>query len=268
MNGVTQFTHVGQIIEVLAAQNWSEHGSPFLLLDGARLPKMRTWLRSQRGAIEWVGLFGGDISSELLEASPVLVSLPSDMSDHFLYDLLNAQSHLRAASFIVSQRSLSELVEHFEQHLYVYDPDGQRWGLAFWDPFILSSLVGSSPSASALVPGPVFAPEQCASLLEPVDLWCFRARDGGPCAIQKPTTMECAKPPFLLNRAQMDQLMDLSLPDQVLNVLAKAIPQRIAACPEVERHRISCEAIRQCRKKGDNTLAAYCAIASDALPQS
>ena len=266
MNAVAQFESTAQLIEALADGAWEEHGEVFLLLDGARLPNMADWLIRLEERYQWVGLFGADRSA--LDVSPVLLRLPPRFSDKFLYRLLNEAAFARAFSVLLSRYSLNDLAAHFDKHLYVDDPDGARWGLAFWDPLILISLVGARPSSSTLVPGPVLTPAQCASLLAPIALWCIKGRDGMPLSIRPNTRVdETICPPFALTQAQMDQLTDIALPEEVGQVVTKAMPELVSVTPGVTLHRVCCEAVVHCRRQGNDHLAAFCAVALEALAQ-
>lgn len=65
----------------------------------------------------------------------------------------------------------------------------------------------------------------------------------------------------------MDQLADISLPDQVLRVLNEAQPAIVNSLSASVLHEISCNAILYCRKQGHDTLAAYCTAAFEILEQ-
>lgn len=261
-----KFENTTQLIESAIGHDWYTYGDSYLLLDGARLGDMVTWLRRQNADVRWISLLGTAMGSTLLEASPVLVHLPVSASDRFLRRLLNDPKEVRAVSFLVSQQPLRQLADHLTRHLYIEDPDGARWMLAYWDPFILSSLVGSRPSISALVPGPILTEIQRAALLAPVAWWCFRGRDNTLCTIRSPSPAEeSARPPFAMTQEQMNQLADLSLPDQVGKVLTEAAPETIASLSDTSAHRIFCHAIRESRWQNNDTLAAYCAFAMDVL---
>lgn len=259
--------NVRQFVELASGYEFDTGSSLFLLLDGARLPGMSAWLQ-QQSATDWISLLGASLGAPLMDVSPVLIRLSPEAGDAFVMRALTRPAMQRAASVLVSTCSLGQLADHLIDHIYIDDPDGTRWGLAFWDPFILASLVGCQPAVNALVPGPVLAPEQSASLLAPISCWSFQHRNGSPCALRLDSNSETiADTPFMLNQTQMDQLTDLPLPDQVRNVLKDALPELECYGNDAWLHQICCDAIRQCREQGSDDLAAYCEAVSDALKQ-
>ena len=260
--------NVRQFIELASGHEVDTDSSPFLLLDGARLPGMSDWLQRQ-SAIDWISLLGASLGTPLMDVSPVLIRLSPETGDAFVMRALTRPAMQRAASVLVSTCSLRQLADHLIDHIYINDPDGTRWGLAFWDPFILASLVGYQPTVNALVPGPVLTHEQSASLLAPISYWSFQHPNGNPCALRlDPNSGSIADTPFMLNQTQMNQLADLPLPDQVRNVLKGVLPELASYGNDGWLHQTCCNAIRQCREQGKDDLAAYCEAASDALKQS
>lgn len=259
--------NVRQFVELASGHEFDTGSSPFLLLDGARLPGMSAWLQRQ-SATDWTSLLGASLGAPLMDVSPVLIRLSPETDDAFVMRALTRPAMQRAASILVSTCSLDQLADHLIDHIYIDDPDGTRWGLAFWDPFILASLVDCQPVVNGLVPGPVLTHEQSASLLTPISCWSFQHRNGSPCALRLDSNSEAiADTPFMLNQMQMDQLTDLPLPDQMHNVLKGAVPELANYGNDAWLHRICCDAIRQCREQGNDDLAAYCEAASDALKQ-
>lgn len=257
--------NVRQFVELASGHEFDTGCPSFLLLDGARLPGMSAWLQ-QQSATDWISLLGASLGAPLMDVSPVLIRLSYETDDAFVMRALTRPAMQRAASVLVSTRSLRQLADHLIDHIYIDDPDGTRWGLAFWDPFILASLVGCQPTVNALVPGPLLTPEQSASLLAPISCCSFQHRNGSPCALRlDPNSGSIADTPFMLDQTQMDQLTDLPLPDQVRNVLKDALPELASYDNDAWLHQTCCNAIRQCREQGKDDLAAYCEAASDAL---
>jgi hypothetical protein len=257
-----------QFIQSVAGRDWAMQGEVFLLLDGARLPGMSAWLERQGSELEWVSLFSATIGTSLLAVSPVLLCLPVRSSENFLLRALHGAAYRQAASLLVSKKTLAELAEHLVKHLYVDDPDGTRWVLAIWDPFVLSSLVGLRPATSPLVPGPILTAAQQASLLFPFAWWCFRDLEGKRRAIRATTRSdEFPDLPFVLTRVQFDQLMDISLPEQVCKVLHKAQPEVTLVLSNAELQEICANAIRLCRDQGRDDFSAYCDAAYEILAQ-
>lgn len=257
--------NVRQFVELASGDEFDTGSSPFLLLDGARLPGMSAWLE-QQSAADWISLLGAGLGAPLMDVSPVLIRLSPETNDAFVMRALTRPAMRRAASVLVCKCSLGQLADHLIDHIYIDDPDGTRWGLAFWDPFILASLVGCQPAVNALVPGPVLTHQQSAGLLGPISCWSFQHRNGSPCALRLDSNSgSIVETPFMLNQIQMDQLTDLPLPDQVRKVLKGAQPELASYGNDAWLHQACCNAIRQCREQGNDDLAAYCEAASDAL---
>lgn len=270
MNDLTMappvFNDLGQFLEAIAGPDWANEGDPYLLIDGARLPDMCAWLQRQGTEAEWINLLGAPFGSSVFALSPVLVRQSAHSSDAFVRRLLNTPAGLRACSVLVSPLTLRQLADHLIEYLYIEDPDGTRWGLAFWDPVVLASLTGARPTASPLVAGPVLSPAQRASLLSGIAWWCFRNRDETPCAVrQTEAPKEEPDRPFLLDQSQMNQLTDIALPDQVLAVVREAMPTLAAKWSEKTLIQMCCNAILANRKQGGDDFATYCAVAAEAL---
>lgn len=264
-----RFNDVGQFLEAVAGPDWANEGDSYLLIDGARLTEMDAWLQRQGSEAEWINLLGAPFGSSIFAFSPVLVRQTTHSSDAFVRRLLNTPAGLRACSVLVSPLTLRQLADHLIEYLYVEDPDGTRWGLAFWDPVVLASLTGARPTASPLVPGPILSPAQRASLLSGIAWWGFRNRDETPCAVRQTEAFEEAPDrPFVLDQSQMDQLTDIALPDQVLAVVREAMPTAAAKWSEKTLNQMCCNAILASRKQGSDDFATYCAVAAEALAEA
>lgn len=264
-----RFNDVRQFLEAIAGPDWANDGDPYLLIDGARLPDMCAWLQRQGAEVEWINLLGTPFGSSIFAFSPVLVRQLAHSSDVFVRRLLNTPTGLRACSTLVSPLPLRQLADHLIEHLYIEDPDGTTWGLAFWDPVVLASLTGARATTSPLVPGPILSPAQRASLLSGIAWWGFRNRDETPCAVRQTEAFDDAPDrPFVLDQSQMDQLADIALPDQVLAVVREAMPTVAAKCSEKTLNQLCCGAILEGRKQGSDDFATYCAIAAEALTEA
>lgn len=261
-----QFQDAEQFLAAAAGPDWANEGDAYLLIDGARLPDLPAWLQRLGASAEWINLLGAPFGSSIFAFSPVLIRLSVNSPDPFVRRLLNADAGLRASSILVSPLSLRELADQLIDHLYIEDPDGSRWGLAFWDPAVLASLIGARPATSPLTPGPILSPAQCASLQSGVTCWCFRNRDGKPCAVRPPEAPKVdVERPLLLDQVQINQLADIALPDHVLAVVREAIPASTVNWPEKTLHRICCDAIQEARKQGGDDFATYCTVAAKLL---
>lgn len=255
---------INELIYSASAHELNGGDALFLLLDGARLPEMSSWLAGNVIQENWVSLLGATAGSPLLAASPVLLKLTPEISHRpFVRRLFKQFVHRRAASVIVSSMELNALSQHLGDRMYVIDPDRAKWVLAIWDPHILASLVGLRPALSALVPGPILSPEQIAGLLGPISRWYFIDLEGMPCAIAAsigaPDTVSTE--PLSLTQQQMNQLADIPLPDLVLKTLNEACPEITNRYSAVSLHATACAAIVESRHKGQDDLASYCEVA-------
>ncbi len=261
-----EYVDAGQFIAAACAPEATPLGTPYLLLDGARLPDLSAWLQKTRSESDWISLTGVAMGTPLFEASPVLVRLDTADSDAYLRRLLNAPQHARAFCLLLGHMPFAETAEALSEFFYIHDPDGTRWTLAFWDPFVLAALAGLRPANNELVPGPVLTPEQSAALLSAAALWTFRDREGKPVALRSDASGGAATElPLHLDMAQMAQLTDLPLPDLVLQGMAQVVPAVVATHSATALHALCCQAIEAGRMAGEQDLAAFSARAFDLL---
>lgn len=230
----------------------------YLLVDGARVNRVSEFLRD-RHAGHWISLLRASLDTPLLDASPVLIALSND--DHLAERMLTQPKYHGAVLLIVSTATLAELAENLKRHLYVEEADGTRWMLAFWDPFVLPSLIGGGTCLNPLVPGPILDSEQVGSLMATISSVAFQNRDGALQGINIPPSQATAAPPFILRQEQFDQLMDIPLPGQVAETLM-ALDEGNSP-NEGLLYSLCCGAIKNARREGRDTLADYCATALD-----
>lgn len=233
---------------------------PYLLLDGARIKQVSELLK-KLATDEWISLVGASLDTPLLDVSPILISPGGD--DKQVARLLRQPKYRGAVLFIVSTAPLQNLADNLIRHLYINEQDGTRWMLAFWDPFILPSLVGCGQDVNALVPGPVLDPAQIGSLMATISCAVFQDREGRLQAIDIPATEGKAGSPFVLRQDQIDRLMDIPLPGQVAETL-KALDGGNSS-NETLLHSVCCDAIKNARRAGRDTLADYCETALELL---
>lgn len=228
----------------------------YLLVDGARLKKVSEFLRSLPAG-NWISLLGASLDTPLLDVSPVLISIGND--NHLAERMLKQPKYRGAVLLIVSTATLSELVENLSRHLYVEEQDGTRWTLAFWDPFVLPSLIVEGGNVNGLVPGPVLDSEQVGSLMARISCVVFQNRKGQLQGINIPTSEGMAAPPFVMRPEQIDQLMDIPLPGQVAETLLSLDGGN--SSDETRLYSMCCDAIKNARREGLDTLADYCETA-------
>ncbi|GGY68571.1 hypothetical protein GCM10007387_58330 [Pseudoduganella albidiflava] len=130
-------------------------------------------------------------------------------------------------------------------------PDGETMFFAFWDPAVLGTLVGQEDDFTLHVPGPVLTLGQQANLSEIITTWWYWDRAGIFHTIALPRQLpEAARAPFHLDQAQVDSLVEASLPDHLLYFVRLNQPHLLDAIPELQQYRIVCAALQSARSIG------------------
>lgn len=257
-----QIASLGEFIASVRGKPLADNERCYLLVDGARLKQVSEIL-SKRQADEWISLLGASLDTPLMAVSPILILLGNE--DRLAERMLNLPKYRGVVLLMVSTATLTELGENLKRHLYVEEADGTRWMLAFWDPFVLPSLIGGGACVNPLVPGPVLDTEQVGSLTATISCIAFQNREGALQGIDIPPSQGRATPPFILRQEQIDQLMDMPLPGQVAETLI-ALDEGNSPT-ETLLYSLCCEAITNTRREGRDTLADYCATALDMLSE-
>lgn len=88
---------------------------------------------------------------------------------------------------------------------------------AYWDPAILGTLFGQEDDLTLHVPGPVLSIEQQRYFANVLHGWWYWDRKGELHEIELvPPEGETARAPFQLNQAQVDLLVEASVPDHLV----------------------------------------------------
>ncbi|MDD1484643.1 DUF4123 domain-containing protein, partial [Burkholderia thailandensis] len=171
---------------------------------------------------------------------------------------------------LASPLPLAALAEHLKSFLRVCLPDGEPIVLAYWDPAILATLVGSAEDETLFVKGPVLSDEQRQAFLAPLLRWWYwdrsdvvRLLDGVKDRI--PAEAPALRLPFKLDQVQVDALIEASVPDGLLLQLNERDPSMLADIPERARYGFVCRQIERARKKGIEGAGAwmeYCVLAA------
>ena len=211
----------------------------FALADAAQDPQLPAVLASE---VSCRSLFGASVDSPLGAQSPWLVQLPAPNPDEKAWKwLARHAAHRPCATVIASDWLLDQLTAHLQGWLDVKLPDGDGLFLAIWDPAILATLVGQADDSTLHVPGPVLTPGQRRDLLAPVDAWHYWDRTGAhhrivplsnpPSAADPETVL-----PLQLTQAQVDDLVEASVPDHVLYHVQTNQPMLLDAVPPEQRY--------------------------------
>ncbi|KVG15589.1 DUF4123 domain-containing protein [Burkholderia thailandensis] len=173
------------------------------------------------------------------------------------------------ATILASPLPLAALAEHLKSFLRVCLPDGEPIVLAYWDPAILATLVGSAEDETLFVKGPVLSGEQRQAFLAPILRWTYWDRKGALRQIdwrqdRMPASAAMLKPPLKLDQGQVDALTEASVPDGLLQHFSEHAPELLADVPERDRYGFVCRQIARARQHGIEGPGAwmdYCALA-------
>lgn len=168
-------------------------------------------------------LFDAEPDSPIAAHSPHLVALPaptmSGCATHVAWRWIERHApDAPCITVVASQLDFEDLHRNLRAWTEVLLPDGEDMFFAFWDPMILGALMGQADDETLYVPGPVLGEGQRRALTAGIHSWWYWDRNGEIHALQidageaLPITM-----PLQLTYAQMDMLVDVSVPDHVLH---------------------------------------------------
>jgi Domain of unknown function (DUF4123) len=207
-------------------------------------------------------LFGYDQGATVFNVSPHLVQI-SDTSKNSkaLRWIANHAVGKPSITLLASALPFEELVLHFRRHLEVRLDDGDEMFLAYWDPAILAPLVGQADDKTLYVRGPILNESQCASLLGPILSWWYWDREGGMHALQPPSATKINLDlPLKLNEIQIDQLVEASVPDNILAHLRQNLPAVLLDVPPEKQYRFTVSQLakgRTYKLEGTGDLTNY-----------
>jgi hypothetical protein len=173
------------------------------------------------------------------------------------------------ATLLASPLPLTQLAVHLKACMGISLPDGERVLLAYWDPAVLATAVGSSGDETLFVKGPVLSEAQRQTFLAPVLRWWYWDRGGTLRQIDwaqdwLPVSDAPLRPPFVMEQAQVDALVNASVPDGLLAYFRKHAPRLLSDVPEGERYGFVCRQINAAQQRGIEGTGAwmeYCALA-------
>jgi Domain of unknown function (DUF4123) len=152
-------------------------------------------------------------------AGPQLVDLGgADAPTAATLSALAAPHPTQVFTVLCSELGVDELQAHLLSLTDVHLPGGVLMTLAFWDPAILGTLLGQAGDDSLHVPGPVLDAAQTAGFIGPVRGWWYCDRLTRWHAVEVSALADDTGQalPLKLDQAQEDQLVEASVPDQVL----------------------------------------------------
>jgi Domain of unknown function (DUF4123) len=183
-------------------------------------------------------LLDAPVNSPLAKEAPHLVQLnsPSTNDPAWQWIARNAYS-LPCVSVIASNLYFDALFAHLKPFTEVLLPDGDDMFFAFWDPAILATLVGQVDDATLYVKGPVLSAPQRAQLTNGLTGWWYWDRDGALHSIATGhTPTEILDLPLQLTQQQVDELVEASVPDHVLNHIELNQPQLLRDYKPAQRY--------------------------------
>ena len=246
--GQTMSGHLGLAFGADAAELPTCHW--YVLADAAQHSNLPAAISA---GSECRNLFGAPDGSPLAEKSPYLVSMPTPSSDADQWKWM--ERHARRSpcvTVLASHLQLNELFEHLQSFTEVVLPDGDDMFFAFWDPAILGTLVGQADDATLHVPGPVLSETQRGMLMNGVSAWWYWDRDGALHHIKGAAeAIEAVEPlPLALTQAQVDILVEASVPDHLLHYVELNQPQLLQKIPQEERYSVVRSSLKQARSLG------------------
>lgn len=198
-------------------------------------------------------LLGATQGSPLAEQSPHLVQLPSPARGGAAWQWIGQMATRQPCLTVLASRlPFDPLFEQLKQFTEIRLPDGEEMFFAFWDPAILGTLMGQEDDATLYVRGPVLEPEQRRALCGGLQGWWYWDREAAMHAIMvDPAAAPQRLPgPLPLTQAQVDALVEASVPDHVLYFVDLNQPQLLADLRPEERYGFVMRAVAGARDIG------------------
>lgn len=163
-------------------------------------------------------LFDSKQRSPVAAHTPHLVEIGSPLSKNVAWRWISNHRRIEACiTVIATQLDFKVLWNHLSGCTGCTLPDGDAIFLAFWDPAVLGSLIGQSDDYTLHVKGPVLHSSQKSALFRNLKNWWYWDRLGTVHSIdvdENKATHELF--PIRLSQDQVDDLVEVSLPDHIL----------------------------------------------------
>jgi len=188
----------------------------YAIADSAQAPGLPAAIQDPGAGLRC--LFDAEQGTPLADKAPHLVELPPPgaASSQWSWILAHAP-RLPCVTIVATPLAFDAVFAMLQAATEVLLPDGEAMFFAYWDPAILGTLVGQPDDATLHVPGPVLDPRQIEALTCGLAGWWYWDRDGQLHAVA--TVLECSDPaplPLQLTQAQVDDLVEASMPDHLL----------------------------------------------------
>jgi Domain of unknown function (DUF4123) len=204
--------------------------------------------------------------SPLAAKAPHLVLLSRPTLDNFAWKWIARNAHaLPCMTVIASELDFDQLFDHFQPFTEVLLPDGDDMFFAFWDPAILATLVGQTDDPTLYVKGPVLSERQRSTLTQGIAGWWYWDREGTlrslPITIASSALVEL---PLKLTQQQVDDLVEASVPDNLLSYINENQPELLLKLGAKENYKFVCQQLTRARTyniEGTGDLVNYTCIA-------
>lgn len=205
-------------------------------------------------------LFGHELGAPIYAVSPHLVHIADTTENSKTLRWIERYAAGKpSVTLLASNLPFDALLAHLYKHLDLRLDDGHEMFLAYWDPAILAPLVGQTDDHTLYVHGPIFTAAQRASLLAPVAWWWYWDRDGGAHVIELLADVDIALDvaaeadsvlPLRFNAAQIDLLVEASVPDHILAHLRQNLPAVLLATDTATQYPFTVTQLLRARAHG------------------
>lgn len=164
------------------------------------------------------------------QISPLLLELPPALGEELADDLMRLIRHAQSRpmlSFVQTTLSLDALCEAWQSIKWVETSDGQKLLFRFADARGITAL----PTC--------LSADHWARVCDPLVAWHVASRTGALQALPMPgpeqrsasqATLAEQNHPFRITDAELDRLMDASLPDALIDALHERVPDALLMC--------------------------------------
>lgn len=201
-------------------------------------------------------LFGASQGSPLAHHSPHLVELCSPLEAGHTWNWISLHGKAKPGlTIIASEMPFDDLFVQLAGCVEVTLPDQFEMFLGFWDPAILGTLMGQGDDHTLHVAGPVLTAGQRSKMVQGTHAWWYWDRDGGLHSLAVDAAPgPSSTVPLHLTQAQVDDLVEASIPDHVLYYVELNQPLLIADTPARQRYGVVREALGQAREIGLSSM--------------
>lgn len=212
-------------------------------------------------------LYGYDADATIAKGTPRLVQIDPLRDEKFLSRLIRQSSHSPVATLLAANCNHPELLSHLRAGMDVRLEGHDDMFMAIWDPSILATLIGVKEDETLHVDGPVLTPEQAKALIGPIRRWWYWDRNENMHEVAQSVTqsgISADELPLRLNAAQIEILVEASVPDHLIYHLGTNLPELLEKLPTDKRYEFVCQQLKRARNhglEGTGDLVNYVAIA-------